>query len=90
MNFNGDKTARLVAAEDRVKNRNDGGDFINSVAEESPSADFCCKLATIGFVWVYREMGQYWLSAYVALITILFAQLCFQSAACGALCYSHP
>ena len=36
-----------------------------------------------GFVYIYDDLGQYALSAWAAILTILFAQLCFQSAACG-------
>jgi len=37
----------------------------------------------MGFVSIYESNGQYALAGYAAFLTIAFAQVCFQAAACG-------
>lgn len=55
----------------------------DKVADAPPADDSCCLVDTIGFIDIYASGGGYALSAANAAITILFAQICFQSAACG-------
>ena len=43
----------------------------------------CCTVQKLGFISIYGNYGSYALSGANAAITILFAQICFQSAACG-------
>jgi hypothetical protein len=68
----------FTSARQREREKGFGG-----TAAAAPEEAFCCHLNMAGFVWIYDEWGQYALAGYASLLTIAYAQLCFQAAACG-------
>ena len=70
-------------AKARAPGGSEGRGGFGGAAVEPPDEAFCCRLSHMGFTWIYDNWGQYALSGYAMVLTIAFAQMCFQSAACG-------
>jgi len=72
-----------TGAEAEARNSRYSTDGFGMVANEPPSLTSCCTVEAIGFLWVMETSGPYGISLMNAAITVIFAQLCFQTAACG-------